>query len=171
MYSEEWLKKGHMKLIEFIRSLGMSQITGRIKEIFQGEVASGRSKGNPFWSITLEDDTKLTTFTEDFVSNLSQGNEYTFTVEAKGNYINMTGKSVPVLAGDEPAPATKADSGVLSNVTSSKDSERAYKNRISALQASVTYIAGAMGGTASEEEVLKTAKIFQDYIETGDVPE
>jgi len=90
-----------VKLIDFLRRLGMSTITGKVKEIFCGEVASGRNAGDPFWSITLEDDTKITCFKQEqekgWIESLEEDVEYTFTVKVSGDYINVAGKTVPCM--------------------------------------------------------------------------
>lgn len=95
-----------MKLIEFLRRLGMSELQGKVKEIFKGQIASGRNAGDPFWSITLmgsspnnADETKITCFGKEeeqgWIEGLQQNKEYTFTVKVSGDYINIAGQTVP----------------------------------------------------------------------------
>jgi hypothetical protein len=92
-----------LKLITFLKELGMSEITGIVKEIFEGQVASGRNAGDPFWSITLEEspDSKITCFAEEekkgWIEGLEQNREYTFTVKVSKDekYINIAGQTVP----------------------------------------------------------------------------
>lgn len=147
----------------------MSQVSAIVSEIYQGIVQSGRSKGKSFWSITLSNGTKLTAFEELYVQDLAPGREYTFTIEKKGAYLNLTGEPVPVVQLDTPqiatAPVALPEEKVQTYTT--QESERTYKNRISALQAAVNYVGNCMGGTAAEKEVLETAKEFEEYIKTG----
>ena len=76
------------------------QITGYVKEIFQGTVKTGRSAGKPFWSITLDTDVKLSTFNAEFMQGVVEGLESTFTYESDGKYANLTAPSVPVIRTD-----------------------------------------------------------------------
>jgi len=184
VYSKEWLEKGHMKLIEFIRSLGMSEITGKVIEIFQGEIASGRNRGEPFWSITLKEqpDEKLTCFSDGekkgWIEGLEQDKDYTFVVKASGKYINIVGQTVPCEdvggdmreetgeEGEKPVKkklvkvATKRKPPV---VTSTMNEERKYKNRISALSSAVEYIC-ATDPTVKEEELMECADRFLEWL-------
>lgn len=157
----------------------MSLVQGKVKEIFQGEIASGRNQGDPFWSITLEEspDDKLTTFKEEFIEGLEQGKEYTFTVEQKGKYINIVGETVPCedVGGDtrdeteEENPIVKPKPHLVKVktkrkppvVTSTVSDERYFKNRISALSASVDFLSD---GTASPKEILNLADTFAEWI-------
>jgi hypothetical protein len=92
-----------MKLIEFLRRLGMSELQGKVKEIFKGQIASGRNAGESFWSITLDDadETKITCFSKEeekgWIEGLQQNQEYTFTVKVSGDYINIAGQTVPCI--------------------------------------------------------------------------
>lgn len=148
----------------------MNQITGVVLEIYQGTVSKGRSAGKPFWTITLVGGKQLSTFTQQYVQGLEQGKEYTFTTEVKGEYENISGVPVPVIQIKEELEKTYdmvAESQTLPNVTSSPESERTYKNRISALQAAVTYVCAMLGGTAGEKDVVEKAKEFEGYIKNG----
>lgn len=134
------------------------KITGTITDIFEGTVASGRSKGRPFWSISFQEtDEKLTAFKKEHVEGIKMGDKVTFEVtktETPGGqeYINIT--DVPSVDVSAPPGATPPTSR-----------ERNAKNAISALQASVTFIAGALGGTATEEDVIAQAETFFEWIE------
>lgn len=170
--NEKWLKKGHVKLIDFLRSLGMSELTGKVKEIFEGKVASGRSAGDPFWTITLEDDSKLTCFFEGqkqgWIDGLEADKEYTFIVKVSGDYINIAGQTAPCIDQSAEEKPSKPIKVVAQRkppvVTSTIGGERVAKNAISALQASVTFIAGALGGTATKKDVMEQADEFFKWI-------
>jgi hypothetical protein len=153
----------------------MSIITGKIQEIYQGTVKSGRSQGSPFWTITLDSGNKLSTFTPEHVTTLVKGGEYTFDIEKKGDYINIMDvpapciqRGVDTIPDEDPAETTHLReptrvSPDLPNVTSSEGSERTYKNRISALQAAVTHA----GGIATADDIIVMAIRFEGYIENG----
>ena len=163
----------------------MPALTSIVTEIYQGTIKSGRSKGAPFWSITLDEGQKLSTFEEEYVRDVKKGKQYTFDYKTDGQYCNLTGAPTPVIQTDSDltdpvvSPFTKdtlpqtqgidplADKRILSNVTSSEGSERTYKNRISALQAAVNYVTATMGGTSAEKDVVDTAIRFEGYIENG----
>ena len=81
----------------------MSELQGKVKEIFKGQIASGRNAGESFWSITLDDadETKITCFSKEeekgWIEGLQQNQEYTFTVKVSGDYINIAGQTVPCI--------------------------------------------------------------------------
>lgn len=164
----------------------MSEITGKVKEIFKGQVASGRNAGESFWSITLADaeETKITCFSDEeekgWIEGLKQGVEYTFVVKVSKDekYINIAGQTVPCVqqgvaqgadqGGDmreevkeEKKPVKVAQRRKPPVATSSAGTERVFKNRISALQASVTF-ASAMAGTV--DDVMENAEKFYEWI-------
>lgn len=161
----------------------MSEITGKVIEIFQGEVASGRNVGEPFWSITLKEnpDEKLTCFADGekkgWIEGLEQDKDYTFVVKASGKYINIVGQTVPCedVGGDmreetegEEKPVKKKLVKVVEKrkppvTTSTASSERVFKNRISALQAGVTYIC-ATDPTVSEKELMAQVERFLAWL-------
>lgn len=165
----------------------MSEITGKVKEIFQGEVASGRNAGDDFYSITLEEnpDEKLTIFEEDankgWIDDLEAGKDYTFTVKktttkAGKDYINIVGQTVPCIQqgedqggdmreeeGEEEKPKgklVKISKKARVKPTSTAGDERVFKNRISALSAAVEHLSG----TTSSKEVLTLAGEFYNWI-------
>jgi len=171
-----------MKLIDVIGVLGMSELQGTVKEIFQGKVASGYNAGDAFYSITLEEnpDEKLTIFEEDerkgWIEGVEQGKEYTFTVTKKGQYINITGQTVPCIqqgvdqGGDmrepeEEKPRVKVTGKPRKKVavTSTASDERVFKNRISALSLAVEYIC-ATDPTVKETELMDCADRFYEWI-------
>ncbi len=169
----------------------MSEISGVIKEIFQGEVASGRNQGEPFWSITLEEspDEKLTCFSDGekkgWIEGLEQDQSYTFVVKVSGKYINIVGQTVPCedVGGDmreEDPHEFEQEKGTVETkpkgkpvkvahkrkppvTTSTAGSERVFKNKISALQAGVTYIC-ATDPTVPEEELMECVERFYKWI-------
>ena len=170
----------------------MSEIQGTVKEIFQGKVASGYNAGDAFYSITLEEnpDEKLTIFEEDerkgWIDGVEQGKEYTFTVTKKGKYINITGKTIPCIGGDEGAGQVTDRSGDMREdspqeqphgkpvkvtskprkkvaVTSTAGDERVFKNKISALSLAVEYIC-ATDPTVKETELMECAERFYTWI-------
>lgn len=173
----------------------MSEITGKVKEIFEGQVASGRNQGEPFWSITLEEspDDKLTCFSDGekkgWIEGLEQDQSYTFIVKVSGKYINIVGQTVPCedVGGDmreeveeegklrdedirDESPTKKprklvkvAHKRKPPVVTSNVGGERVFKNRISALQAGVTYIC-ATDPTVPEEELMECVERFYKWI-------
>ena len=165
----------------------MSEITGKVKEIFQGEVGSGRNQGDAFYSITLEEnpDEKLTIFEEDvdkgWIEGLEQGKLYIFTVKktvskASGKeYINIVGQTVPCedVGGDMREPVEEEKPKKLVKVaikrkppvvTSNVGGERVFKNKISALQAAVNYVGTTYGGTATDKMLEEYAEKFFKWI-------
>lgn len=160
----------------------MSEITGHAKEIFEGQVASGRNAGEPFWSITLEEtpDEKITCFADEekkgWIEGLEQGVEYTFVVKVSGKYINIAGQTVPCIDqkrgrelysnGSPPVDTPRKPVKVAQRrkppvTTSTAGSERVFKNRISALQAAVTFGTTAM---STLDDVLENAEKFYQWI-------
>ena len=146
----------------------MPQVQHIVSEVFQGTVRSGRSAGKPFWSVTTNTGNRLTCFEEKYVQDLEIGKEYTFEIEAKGEYVNIVGEPVPVMQIDQENvnKVHEMVGGKLSTITT-QESERTYKNRISALQAAVQYVIGTMAGTHSDEDFKKIVKDFEEYINTG----
>ncbi len=170
----------------------MSEINGIVKEIFKGQVASGRNAGDPFWAITLDNDTKITCFSDEeekgWIEGLEQNREYTFTVKVSKDekYINIAGQTVPcVQQGDQGGdmrdedptdpkqdPFEKTPSKPVKIAqrrkppvtTSTAGSERVYKNRISALNAAIEYIIGSQAGTATDDELMEYANRFYAWI-------
>ena len=147
----------------------MSQtITGIIQEVQEGVVKSGRSAGQPYWTITLRDGGRITCFDGDFVQELDSGKEYeiTYDLSKDQRYMNLAGKPVPVWRPSEETEVT-ATTTEKDSKAQYWDNERACKNRISALQAGVNYIVGTMAGTHSDADLWKTIKRFEEYINTG----
>lgn len=165
----------------------MSEITGRVKEIFQGEVASGRNQGDPFWSITLEEnpDAKITCFAEEekkgWIEGLEQNREYTFTVKVSKDekYKNIAGQTVPCedinpdgrlsdesIRDESPTEKPKTPVKIATKrkppvTTSTAGTERVFKNRISALQAAVTYASATVG---TVDDIMENAEKFYTWI-------
>lgn len=131
------------------------KLEGIVTEIYEGEVAQGKSKGQPFWTITLDTGEKLSAFGktgQGYIEGVEEGQKVTFECEKKGQYINITGQvEVDVTYAGEPSTPNSAVP---------KNTERYYKNRISALSASVAQL----GGTASTKEVLQVADEFFTWI-------
>ena len=146
----------------------MPQVQHIVSEVFQGTVRSGRSAGKPFWSVTTNTGNRLTCFEEKYVQDLEIGKEYTFEIEAKGEYVNIVGAPTPVVQLDDRDTHIEAHSKVEEKLGfTTQESERTYKNRISALQAAVQYVIGTMAGTHSDEDFKKIVKDFEEYINTG----
>ena len=162
----------------------MAQITGYVKEIYEGTTKTGRSAGEPFWSITLDTDAKLTAFNLDFIRDVEEGKEYTFTIEASGKYVNITAPTVPCIRND--SETTSPDSTTAPPVDeppppkaggytkySYKETEADYRERQSnirkavALKASVEYVASVLGGTGTVKDVLSYAVEFEEYLVGG----
>ena len=157
----------------------MSQISGIVKEIFEGTIKKGRSAGQPFWSITLDTDNKLSTFKSEFIQGVEVGKEYTFTVEASGDYVNLTAPTVPCIQNDTEsihadtetiapeattAPLThelpKRNTGTLGTASNKDEAIR----KAVALKASVEYVASVLGGTGTTKDVVAYAKEFEEYL-------
>lgn len=168
----------------------MSELRGKVKEIFKGQIASGRNQGESFWSITLDDaeETKITCFSKEeeqgWIEGLQQNKEYTFTVKVSGDYINIAGQTVPCIqqgvdqgvdqGGDMRDEDIRDESPTKKPVkvaqrrkppvtTSTAGSERVYKNKISALSLAVEYIC-ATDPTVKESELMECADRFLEWI-------
>jgi len=151
------------------------QISGYVKEIYEGTTKTGRSAGKPFWSITLDADQKLTCFNLDFIKDVEEGKEYTFTFEKSGDYINLTAPSVPVIHTDSETtspdsttapqtnelPQEKVQTWKVRESASNKD--EAIRKAV-ALKAAVEYVASVLGGTGTTEDVISYAREFEEYL-------
>jgi len=153
------------------------QISGYVKEIYEGTTKTGRSAGKPFWSITLDTDAKLTCFNAEFMSDVIEGKEYTFTYEKSGDYINLTAPSVPVISVDSGSAETettspdsttaplvdelpKRNTGIPSFQASKDEAIR----KAVALKAAVEYVASVLGGTGTVKDVISYAREFEEYL-------
>lgn len=148
----------------------MSTVSGKVIEVFRdGTVKSGRSVGNKFGTVTLEGDHKLTCFNLNQIANVVVGGEYTFTIEASGNFVNIVGETIPVInvtglpeRAITPGPEVKAEKPFTFPKT--KDVDLAIRKAV-ALKAAVEYVIATMGGTSKESDVIECAVIFEEYLE------
>ena len=162
------------------------QISGYVKEIYEGTTKTGRSAGKPFWSITLDTDAKLTCFNLDFIKDVEEGKEYTFTYEKSGDYINLTAPSVPVVQQQtESQPLKYVGSSYIEETTSpdsttvplvdepvempprvfgtASNKDEAIRKAV-ALKAAVEYVASVLGGTGTTKDVISYAREFEAYL-------
>ena len=154
------------------------QISGYVKEIYEGTTKTGRSAGKLFWSITLDADQKLTCFNLDFIKDVEEGKEYTFTYESDGKYANLSALSVPVIrtdsettspdstTGSEALTAPSVDEPVempprVFGTASNKD--EAIRKAV-ALKAAVEWAVAVLGGTGNAEDVISYAREFEEYL-------
>jgi len=159
------------------------QISGYVKEIYEGTTKTGRSAGKPFWSITLDADQKLTCFNLDFIRDVVEGKEYTFTYEKNGDYINLTAPSVPVISvdsGSADTETTSPDSTTGSEALTAppvdkpaempprvfgtaSNKDEAIRKAV-ALKAAVEWAVAVLGGTGNAEDVISYAREFEEYL-------
>jgi len=162
------------------------QISGYVKEIYEGTTKTGRSAGKPFWSITLDTDAKLTCFNAEFMSDVVEGKEYTFTYEKSGDYINLTAPSVPVISVDSETTSPDSttgsealtappvdelpqrDKGVFKSnfpsVGTASNKDEAIRKAV-ALKAAVEFSDSVAGSTGNIKKVIEYAKEFEKYLE------
>lgn len=154
----------------------MSQVTGIVKEVYRdGIVKTGRSAGKAWWAITLDTDAKLTAFDIEFVKDVEVGKEYTFTIEASGQYVNITAPSVPCIQQDgdttppeaTTAPQTKEQprkgTGALGNPYSASNKDEAIRKAV-ALKAAVEFANGVLGSTATTNKVAEYMREFEELL-------
>ena len=161
----------------------MSQITGYVKEIYEGTTKTGRSAGKPFWSITLDTDVKLSTFNAEHMTGVVEGKEYTFTYETDGKYANLSAPSIPVIHTDSetmspdstttPQTDDHTDPKVspfekptkmypeIRGTASNKD--EAIRKAV-ALKAAVEWAIAVLGGTGTTEDIISYAREFEGYL-------
>jgi len=149
----------------------MPTIQHKIKEIIPGTVKSGYSQGKEYRTIVTTSNARLTAFEEDFWRGLEPGKYYDFTYEQSGKFLNLSAPPVPVIqVEDEITTVTGEATGGTTEVKEMDygDRERMYKNRISALQATVNYIGDCMAGTHSDDDLNSTFQKFLKLIEKGE---
>ena len=162
----------------------MAQITGYVKEIYEGTTKTGRSAGKPFWSITLDTDVKLSTFNADFMTGVTEGREYTFTYESDGKYANLTAPSVPVIQTDsettspdsttgsealtappvDEPPPPKASTPAIKGIPSFGAGKDEAIRKAVALKAAVEWAVAVLGGTGNTKDIISYAREFEEYL-------
>ena len=146
----------------------MSTVSGKVIEVFRdGTVKSGRSVGNKFGTVTLEGDHKLTCFNLNQIANVVVGGEYTFTIEASGNFVNIVGETIPVIdvsGVPTSGPEIAVEAEKPFTFPKAKDVDLAIRKAV-ALKAAVEYVIATMGGTSKEADVIECAEIFEEYLE------
>jgi hypothetical protein len=149
-----------MELIDFIGGLGKVKLEGIVTEIYEGTIQKGKSQGQSFFTITLDNGEKISAFGNvgyGYIKGVKEGDKATFEVERQGNYINVTGQTV---VDEAYQPGSQSPVGSAPART-----ERWYKNRISAGQMAVQL---AQGGVNVMSDVLADADAIFDWIQGED---
>ena len=144
----------------------MSQVSGKVIEVYRdGVTKTGRNVGSKFGKVTLEGGHKLTCFDLTQIADVVVGGEYTFTIEASGNFVNIVGETIPVI--DVGTPSVETPEPVAEKpftFPKTKDVDLAIRKAV-ALKAAVEYVIATMGGTSKESDVIECAEIFEEYLE------
>ena len=141
------------------------KITGLVTEIYEGEIQKGKSKGQPFFTITLDNDDKLYLYTKenyDRIENVEEGKTYEFTCERFRNYLNITGDSKEVAPQEVLPSSSQTAKQTNSGATPAPMTERYYKNRISALVSTVDWL--KEDTTTTDEDFEKKFNQFLNLI-------
>ena len=83
--------------------------TGLVTEIYEGEIQKGKSKGKPFFTISLDNDDKLYLYTKEnysWIENVEEGKTYEFEVTKLKTYLTVSGLAVEVAPVETVAPAS-----------------------------------------------------------------
>lgn len=136
------------------------KIKGLVTEIYEGEIQKGNSKGQSFFTVSLDNDDKLYLYTKEnyeWMEEVEEGKTYEFEVTRLRNYLTISGKAHEVEPGEAITPSEQAKTG------SAPATERYYKNGISALSATVDYLKD--DATIEKEQFEETFFWFIGLIE------
>lgn len=150
-----------MKHIDLRKFGGIKmKVQGLVTEIYEGEIGKGKSKGEPFFTISLDNDDKLYLYTKEnyeWIEKVEEGKTYEFEVTRLRNYLTVSGLAVEIAPSEVTAPSPQAKTG------SAPATERYYKNNAIALSNTVEYTKD--DATMTKEQFEETFHWFINLVE------